>query len=53
MECLQKIILSEVYVLMNKDLKEIIIRVASEEDAEALLNIYTYYVKNTAITFEH
>lgn len=38
---------------MNKDLKEIIIRVASEEDAEVLLNIYTYYVKNTAITFEH
>ena len=53
MQCLRKIILSEVYVLMNKDLKEIIIRVASEEDAEALLNIYTYYVKNTAITFEH
>jgi len=32
---------------------EIIIRVAREEDAEALLNIYAYYVKNTAITFEH
>ena len=53
MQCLQKIILSEVYVLMNNDLKEIIIRVATEEDAKALLNIYAYYVENTAITFEH
>ena len=32
---------------------EILIRVASEEDAGELLSIYAYYVKNTAITFEH
>lgn len=29
------------------------IRVAREEDARELLNIYAYYVENTAITFEH
>ena len=29
------------------------IRIATEEDAQALLNIYAYYVKNTAITFEY
>ena len=34
-------------------MKEISIRVATEEDAEALLSIYAYYVENTAITFEH
>ncbi len=32
---------------------EILIRIAREEDAEDLLNIYAHYVKNTAITFEH
>lgn len=32
---------------------EIEIRIACEEDAENLLEIYAYYVKNTAITFEH
>lgn len=32
---------------------EIQIRVAREEDAKDLLNIYAHYVKNTAITFEH
>lgn len=32
---------------------EIKIRIAREEDAEDLLRIYAYYVKNTAITFEH
>lgn len=31
---------------------DIRIRIASEEDAEALLSIYRYYVENTAITFE-
>lgn len=31
---------------------EIIIRKATVEDAESLLKIYSYYVKNTAITFE-
>ena len=31
----------------------ITIRVASEQDAEELLNIYAPYVKNTAITFEY
>lgn len=30
-----------------------IIRVATEEDAEALCEIYAYYVLNTAITFEY
>lgn len=32
---------------------DIVIRVAREEDARELLNIYAYYVENTAITFEH
>ena len=31
---------------------EILIRDALIEDAESLLNIYSPYVKNTAITFE-
>ena len=30
-----------------------IIRIATVNDAEKLLNIYSYYVENTAITFEH
>lgn len=30
----------------------LIIRIAKEDDAEELLKIYSYYVKNTAITFE-
>lgn len=30
-----------------------VIRTASAEDAEALLNIYAYYVEHTAITFEY
>ena len=34
-------------------MKDILIRNASIDDAEALLNIYAYYVKNTAITFEY
>ena len=29
------------------------IRLATENDAEALLNIYAHYVENTAITFEY
>ena len=29
------------------------IRVAREEDAQALLKIYEYYIRNTAITFEY
>jgi len=32
---------------------EITIRIATVEDAKELLNIYAYYVENTAITFEH
>lgn len=32
---------------------EILIRIAKVADAEQLLNIYAYYVENTAITFEH
>ena len=31
---------------------DVSIRVAAEEDAEELLNIYSYYVENTAISFE-
>lgn len=31
---------------------DISIRLAREEDAEELLNIYAYYVENTAISFE-
>lgn len=34
-------------------MENIVIRSASVNDAEALLNIYAYYVKNTAITFEY
>ena len=30
-----------------------IIRYAKEEDAKELLDIYAYYVTNTAITFEY
>lgn len=30
----------------------LLIRIAKEDDAEDLLKIYSYYVKNTAITFE-
>ena len=33
--------------------ESIIIRPASVSDAEALLQIYRYYVQNTAITFEY
>lgn len=32
---------------------KIIIRIAQEQDAKELLDIYSYYVKNTAITFEY
>lgn len=31
---------------------DISIRIAGESDAEALLNIYKFYVENTAVTFE-
>ena len=34
-------------------MKDILIRNASVADAEEILNIYAYYVKNTAITFEY
>ena len=34
-------------------MEKIVIRSASVNDAEALLNIYAYYVKNTANTFEY
>ena len=30
----------------------LLIRIAKEDDAEELLKIYSYYVKNTPITFE-
>ena len=32
---------------------DIRIRTATTEDAEELLGIYTYYIKNTAVTFEY
>ena len=32
---------------------EVVIRTATTEDAEALLNIYAWYVQRTAITFEY
>ena len=34
-------------------MNDIVIRSATVEDAEAILKIYTYYVENTAITFEY
>lgn len=34
-------------------MENIVIRSASVNDAEALVNIYAYYVENTAITFEY
>ena len=34
-------------------MENIVIRSVSLNDAEALLNIYAYYVENTAITFEY
>lgn len=33
--------------------KDILIRMAKEEDAEELLEIYAYYITNTAVTFEY
>ena len=33
--------------------KPVYIRMATPDDAEAILNIYSYYVENTAITFEY
>ena len=38
---------------MSNCMENIVIRSVSLNDAEALLNIYAYYVKNTAITFEY
>ena len=32
---------------------DIKIRTATVEDAEQLLEIYAYYIKNTAVTFEY
>ena len=32
---------------------DIKIRTATVEDAEKLLEIYAYYIKNTAVTFEY
>ena len=43
---------SEIVYYMSER-PDILIRVARVEDAEDLLNIYAYYVKNTAISFEH
>ena len=34
-------------------MENIVIRNATVEDAQALLDIYSYYVKNTAISFEY
>lgn len=38
--------------MKNKE-KEIVIRIAAEQDAEKLLEIYAPYVEKTAITFEY
>ena len=38
---------------MEKDMGKIEIRDAMLEDAEAILDIYSYYIENTAITFEY
>lgn len=40
-------------MLKVRDMDEIIIRKAEITDAEQLLAIYSYYVENTAITFEY
>ena len=32
---------------------EVKIRIAKKEDAPALLEIYSYYVKNNAVSFEY
>lgn len=37
---------------MKNEESKLNIRMATPEDAQALLDIYSYYVKNTAITFE-
>lgn len=34
-------------------MENFVVRSATVKDAEALLNIYAYYVENTAITFEY
>ena len=34
-------------------MENIVVRNARAEDAQALLDIYSYYVKNTAISFEY
>ena len=34
-------------------MENIVIRNATVEDAQALLDIYSYYVKDTAISFEY
>ena len=34
-------------------MSELAVRVAKVEDAEEILNIYAYYVRDTAITFEY
>lgn len=34
-------------------MENIVIRNATVEDAQVLLDIYSYYVKNTAISFEY
>ena len=33
--------------------EKVLIRRASEEDAQAILDVYAPYIKNTAITFEY
>ena len=34
-------------------MENIVIRTAAADDAEALLNIYAYYVEHTVISFEY
>lgn len=38
---------------LSKGMVIIMIRIATEDDAEELLDIYAYYVEHTAITFEY
>ncbi len=33
--------------------KQFTVRMAEEKDAEALLSIYSYYVKHTAVSFDY
>ena len=45
---------NSIYTNQNEvNMDNTIIRIAKKEDAKKLLQIYEYYVKNTAVTFEY